>query len=103
MKIEDFTLPEFVFGEFPIKDDSFNDQRQFIFHKGISLIEVIAHDEFINVVFEDKTSKQYSYFEEDFTLVYHTNNTEYCIHNEMQVLDLAWEWYRKYLLWEDIQ
>ncbi|NKI28174.1 hypothetical protein HCG49_16590 [Arenibacter sp. 6A1] len=100
---KDFTLPEFLFGEFPIKDDSFNDQRQFIVHRGISLIEVIAHDEFEDIVFDGKTSKKYSYFGEDFTLAYHTNNTEDSSHGELEVLDRAWEWYREYLIWEDTQ
>ena len=89
MTIEDLTLPEFLFGEFPIKDDSFNDQRQFIFHKGISLIELIAHDEFEDVVFDGKTSKKYSFFGEDFTFAYHTNNTEHSSHGELEVLDRA--------------
>ncbi|SHJ62821.1 hypothetical protein SAMN04487911_12810 [Arenibacter nanhaiticus] len=103
MTIEDLILPEFIFGEFPIKDDSFNDQRQFIIHKGTSLIEVLAQDEFTNVVFDDKTGKQYSYFGEDFTLFYQTNNTAASGQNEMEVLDRAWEWYREYLIWEDTQ
>ena len=103
MKIKDFTLPEFILGRLPIKNNSFNDQRQFIFHKGISLIEVIAQDEFKKIIFSAKTNKQYSFFGEDFTLVYHTNNTEYSNQNEMEVLDRAWVWYREYLIWEDTQ
>jgi len=48
MQVEEFTLPDFVFGEFPIKNRGFKDQRLFIFHKGISLIEVISHEEVIH-------------------------------------------------------
>ncbi|WP_169630373.1 hypothetical protein [Flavobacterium sp. ASW18X] len=101
MTMEEFDLPEFIFGEFPIKDGGFNDERQFIFHKGVSLIEIIAFDEFIHVIDSSKISKQYSYFGEDFSLTYHTNNTEHLGLNPMEVLDKAWEFYRDYLIWED--
>ncbi|SHJ00076.1 hypothetical protein SAMN04487911_10952 [Arenibacter nanhaiticus] len=103
MTIEDLSLPEFIFGEFPIKNDSIHDQRQFILHKGISLIEVIPQDELENIAFDDKTSKHFSYFGEDFTLFYQTNNTAASSQSEIEVLDRAWEWYREYLIWEDTQ
>lgn len=102
--MEELTLPEFLLAEFPIKDGGFNDQRMFIVHKGISLIEIIAHDEFpAFVTFEDKISKQYSYFDEEFTLVYHTNNVEYLDMDPLNLLDKAFEWFREYLIWEDIE
>ena len=101
--MEELNLPEFLFAEYPIKDGSVNDLRNFIVHKGISLIEIIPNDEIITIVFDSKTSKQYSFFDEDFTLVYHTNNAEYYNISPLDLLDKAWEWYREYLIWEDTQ
>ena len=101
MAIANFDLPEFIFGEIPIKDGGFNDLRQFIFHKGISLTEIIAFDDFTHIIDSSKTSKQYSYFGEDFSLTYHTNNTLLHGQDPIEVLDRAWEFYRDYLIWED--
>jgi len=39
------------------KKRGFNNQRQFIFHKGISLIDVISHEEFTNIIFDNKNIK----------------------------------------------
>lgn len=97
----EMNLPEFLFGEFPIKNDGFNDHRQFIFYKGITLIEIISDEIFVSVIFDDKVWKQYSYFNEDFRLVYHTNNSMYHNIDEIELLDKAWKWYREYLIWED--
>ena len=101
--MEELILPEFLLAEYPIKDGSVNDLRSFIVHKGISLIEIIPNDEIITIVFDSKTSKQYSFFDEDFTLVYHTNNVEYYNIPPLDLLDKAWQWYREYLIWEDTQ
>lgn len=101
MDKKDFSLPDFLLGEFPIKNDGFNDQRQFIIHKGITLIEIIPHEVFTHVTFENQTAAQYSYFGEDFTLCYHTSNGGYYNLEEKELLDLAFEWYREYLIWED--
>ena len=50
MKTYEFTLPEFLLAEFPIKTgDPFNDNRHFIVHKGITLIEVIPNEIFIEL------------------------------------------------------
>ncbi len=100
--MNNFNLPEFLLGDFPIKNDSFNDDRQFIIHKGISLIEIIAHELYeAHITFDDKISKQYSFFGEEFTLVYHTNNADYFGDSPLDVLDKAFDWYREYLIWED--
>lgn len=102
--MEELTLPEFLLAEFPIKNESFNDQCIFIVHKGLSLIEVIVHDETpAFVTFHSKISRQYSYFGEEFTLVYHTCNVQFHHLEPKELLDKAWEWFREYLIWEDTQ
>ena len=74
----------------------------FIVHRGLSLIEVIAHDENpAFITFNGKATKQYSYFDEEFTLVYHTNNVGYHGIDPIELLDRAFEWFREYLIWED--
>lgn len=102
--MEEFDLPEFLLAEFPIKKDDFNKNRLFIIHKGISLIEVISHELYeAHITFDDKVSKQFIYFDEEFTLVYHTNNVDYFGENPLELLTKAFEWYREYLIWEDTQ
>ena len=98
-----FELPEFLLAEFPIKTgNSFNDERHFIVHKGITLIEVIPIDLYKEIHLNDGIiSKRYKYNNENFILAYHTNNAHLYDYNQYELLDLAWEWYRQYLKWED--
>ncbi|WP_394749466.1 hypothetical protein [Spongiimicrobium salis] len=101
-KIYEFQLPEFLLGENPIKDGSTTDQRLFIIHKGITMIEVISHEIFpIHLIKDVQRKKEYTFFEESFTLAYHTDNSSYHGIESESLLDMAWEWFRQYLIWED--
>lgn len=100
--MNEFDLPEFLMAEFPIKNNDFNNDRMFIVHKGNSLIEIISHELYeAHITFDEELSKQYSFFDEEFTLVYHTINGDYFEESPLDVLDKAFEWFREYLIWED--
>jgi hypothetical protein len=103
MKEKELNLPEFLLAEFPIKEkDNPNNQRHFIVHKGISLIEVIPLGIFTELLKDDAISKTYKYNDaESFILVYHTNNAHYHDIDQYELLDKAWQWYKYYLIWED--
>lgn len=109
--------PEYLLCELPIKDESFNDQRQFIYcTKYLSLIEIFSEDD-ITVAFDkSQIQKQYLYEDESFLLVFTQNNVEMVnahlneievlkgnvsLKREMDILDEAWKFYEDYLKWED--
>lgn len=99
MKTEDFNLPEFLLSI----DDNYN-ERVFITHKGLSLIEIIQEDLYeATLVFDGKIKKQYEYGIEDYTLVYHTCNVEYFDLKPLEVLDQAWDYFENFLKKEDRQ
>lgn len=110
MKITEIKNPEFIFGEIPIKDDSWNDNRIFITSvKYLSIIECFRLDE-IDVSFPpnqiQKTfvHKNSDGINEDWLLVFTQNNIsivdEFITHED--VLQSAWEYLELYLIWEDI-
>lgn len=102
MEMNEFNLPEFILGEFPIKTgDHFNDNRHFIVHKGITMIEIIPNEIFIELLKDNAVFKRYKYGDEQFILVYHTNNGYLHNINQYELLDRAWQWYKEYLIWED--
>lgn len=104
--------PEFLHCEFPIKTgDIVRDNRAFIYCVNyLSLIEIIPMDLFLAAFPIEQAQKEYTYETgETFLLVFTQNNIE--LANEAtgkdttpeQLLDLAWNYYREYLIWEDSQ
>ncbi len=102
MDTKEFTLPEFLLAEYPIKNgDPFHDNRHFIIHKGITLIEVIPLDIFTELLNDNIVYKKFKLNDENFILAYHTNNGSYYNIDQYDLLDQAWQWYKDYLMWEN--
>lgn len=117
--MKQLTVPDFIFCENPIKTgDIVEDNRAFIFcSKYLSLIEVIPMDLFIASYPSELPQKTFFYGQEEFLLVLVINNIQFNnIQNEIEILkgnaepmqeskllDLAWDFYSKYLEWEDLQ
>ena len=101
MKKFEFTRPEFLFCEIPIKDNSLHDHRTWIYHlKSSSLIEFIE----ISNLHDFKFNAYCDYFEynnETFFGVFTQNNCQIVGANESVVLKNAWLFYKNYLQWED--
>jgi len=95
-----FDKPEFLLAEFPIKNNSLNDDRLFIIHQGITLIEIIHTDIFPNPQLLN-FHKKFSYNEVEFILAYHTDNSGYYNLSSEELLDRSAEWYMKYVIWEN--
>lgn len=107
MKFEELIIPQFVLAEIPVKDGSIHDDRSWIYCPGaLSLIEVIAEDELTVALDRSLIRKKFTYenpdcFPEYFLLVIIQNNCEYAGVDPQLLLDQAWNWYQKYLIWED--
>lgn len=117
--MQKITNPEYLFCELPIKDRSFNAQRQFIYcTKYLSLIEIFAENDMTVAFDRSQVQKQFLYGDEGFLLVFTQNNVEMVnahtneiemlygnilLKSELDILNEAWEFYRSYLLWEDSQ
>lgn len=115
--MEKLTNPDYLFCELPIKDGSINDNRQFIYcTKYLSLIEIIAEDDMLAAFPSEQFQKRYTYFDETFLLVFTQNNIamvndaiseigvikgNIIIKTEAQIMDESWDFYKKYLIWED--
>lgn len=123
--MKEVKLPDFIHCENePKTGDFLHDQRQFIYcPKFLSLIELIPFDE-IQIVYPiELPQKQYFYTsekfnqEEEWLLVLVQNNIE-AVNSmseielmqsgeepmtEDRLMDLCWEYYEKYLTWEDEQ
>jgi hypothetical protein len=99
----EFTKPEFLFCEIPIKDDSDHDDRIWIYHlDSLSLIEFINVDEFKDFQFTGKQDR-FEYLNENWFGVYVQNNCESTNQNADQVLKNAWKYLEKYFDWEEEQ
>lgn len=99
----EFTKPEFLFCEIPIKDDSDHDDRIWIYHlDSLSLIEFINVDEFKDFQFTGKQDR-FEYLNENWFGVYVQNNCESTDQNADQVLKNAWKYLEKYFDWEEEQ
>lgn len=96
-----FETPIFLFAENPIKTGDFQDQRQFILHKGSDLIEIVSHPEFL--VFDESeqfVTKPFDFFDEHFILIWRTKTTFDQV-EQISILDAGFNWFREYLIWED--
>jgi len=100
MKFE-FTQPEFLMAEIPIKDGSLNDHRLWVYHRlSLSLIEFICINDYDDFEFTNKQD-YFTYEEETWFGVYVQNNCEATGNIENEVLKKAWEFLKSYLNWED--
>lgn len=103
MKKFEFTKPEFLFCEIPVKDDSQNDDRIWIYHlDSLSLIEFIFVDDFADFQFTGKQDR-FEYLGENWFGVFVQNNCEVTEQDADQVLKKAWQFLEDYFVWEDDQ
>lgn len=109
MSLIEYTQPEFLLCELPIKDGSFNDDRLWIYHRlSLSLIEFVCLNDIQNENFEG-LNKDFIYFGNDevdpeaWKGVFVQNNTELFELDAIEVMDKAWKFLEDYLKWEDSQ
>jgi hypothetical protein len=99
----EFTKPEFLFCEIPIKDGSDEDDRLWIYHlDSLSLIEFINVDYLSDFQFTGKQDR-FEYLDENWFGVYVQNNCESTNQNADQVLKKAWKFLKEYFDWEEEQ
>ncbi len=104
-KIE-FTQPEFLFCEIPIKDDSIHDHRIWVYHRlSLSLIEFVNVDDFKDFDFKN-VAERFEFenctgFVENYFAIFIQNNCEATDQNEKKVLKNAWNYLKNYFEWED--
>ena len=113
MKREELLMPEFLLADQPIKDDTLNAQRMYIYcTQYLTLIEVWSLD-FGPAIFHDyQTTKDFTYQDEDYILCIVQNNVSAFasevealrgVDHEQELLDKAWAFFEDYLIWEDEQ
>jgi hypothetical protein len=99
----EFTKPEFLFCEIPIKDGSDHDDRIWIYHlDSLSLIEFINVDDFKDFQSVGKQDR-FEYLDENWFGVFVQNNCEATEQNPDQVLKKAWKFLEEYFDWEEEQ
>lgn len=104
MKKLEYLQPEFLFCEIPIKDNSFNDQRIWIYHrKSISLIEFIDSSKISDFSFTGKLNYFTYEDQEDWIGIFVQNNCEITGNVEEKILLGAWNFLKAYFEWEDSQ
>jgi len=97
----EYTQPEFLFCEIPIKDKSINDDRIWIYHRlSLSLIEFICVDDFNDFQFKGKQDR-FEYLDENWFGVFVQNNCEVTENSDKEVMKKAWRFLENYLIWED--
>lgn len=97
----EFTQPEFLFCELPIKNGTQNDDRTWIYHRAsLSLIEFVNVDAFKDFQFQGKQNR-FEYQDENWFGVFVQNNCEATDNNENEVLKKAWKFLENYFIWED--
>lgn len=100
-----FESPELLFCEIPVKDGTLNDHRIWIYHlPSLSLIEFVSVDEFKDFQFKGYQERfEYDYNDELENIfgVFVQNNCEVTGNDSKNVMQKAWKFYEKYLMWED--
>lgn len=102
----DFIQPEFLLCEIPIKNDTFNDNRLWVYHRlSLSLIEFVNVDDFTDFQFKN-VADRFEYensegFMENYFAVFVQNNCDATDQNEKEVLKNSWEFLKNYFIWED--
>jgi len=94
--MKDFTTPEFLLSTPFFNESGFDENRLFITHKGLSLIEIIDHELFPDIFLKEVGKfKEYRRGENKYTLAYHTCNVGYFGLEPTECLDMAWYWFCK--------
>lgn len=106
MKKFNFIQPEFLLCEIPIKNNTQNDNRIWVYHRlTLSLIEFVNVDDFVDFKFEgifDRFEYVINDSEvENYFGVFVQNNCEATENNKTEVLKKACLFLQKYLIWED--
>lgn len=105
MKRINFSQPEFLFCEIPVKDKSYHDNRIWIYHlKSCSLIEFICLEELED--FEFNGVREMFTYEKDgryesWLGVYVQDQSSLLGFDTYQVLKSAWNYLSEYFRWED--
>ena len=104
---KEYTQPEYLLCEVPIKDGGINDERIWIYHlPTLSLIEFICLNELDDFSFQG-VQKDFIYQGNDtidpeaWKGVFVQNNCEVAGKSEDTVIVGAWEYLESYLKWED--
>lgn len=101
MKIKDFTKPNFLLCELPIKNGSSDDDRLWIYCvDNLSLIEAISLED-VEYLSLEVENKHYKHNDERWALAFVQNNAEATGSEPEAVLDDAWVFLKEYLEWED--
>lgn len=101
MKKQDYTQPEFLFCEIPVKNGSFHDNRTWIYHRlSLSLIEFIYLNDVADFEFQG-VQEVFLHNDEEWIGVFVQNNTELVGADPMAILRAAWAQFEAYLGWED--
>lgn len=100
-----FKTPEFLMCEIPVKDNSPNDDRLWVYHtKSLSLIEFVCVSDFPDFQFKGKMER-FEYFNgddtEDWFGVFVQNNCNGFELDDNDVLKQSWLYLKAYLEWED--
>ncbi len=101
-----YIQPDYLFCELPIKDNTFNDNRIWIYCRlSLSLVEFVNVDDFKDIEFKGKQQLfQYENnmgFVENYFAIYVQNNCEAMQTNEDENLKNAWKFLQNYFIWED--
>lgn len=101
-----FTQPEFLLCEIPIKNDTFNDNRLWVYHRlSLSLIEFVNVEQFKDFQFTNAADRfefeNDTGFTENYFAVFVQNNCKATNQNEKQVVKNAWQFLKDYFIWED--
>lgn len=98
--LKEFTKPNFLLCELPIKHGTAEDDRVWIYAVNhLTLIECILmndKDLYLNTKY-----KVFEYGEERWALAFVQNNIEATDGEEDKVLNEAWQFFSDYLKWED--
>lgn len=102
LQFNDYQQPDFLLCEIPVKDKSFNDDRLWVYSRlSLSLIEFICLND-IEVSNFQNTQKKFTFFDEQWIGVFVQNNCEPTDNDPNEILNQAWEFFRDYLAWEDV-
>lgn len=103
MEYFEFTQPEFLFCHIPIKDDSYNDHRIWVYHRlSLSLIEFVPISRHIISHLNEGTDfiRSLGNFSDMWRGIYVQNNCEATDNDPVNVMQRAWEYLHEYFVWE---
>lgn len=99
-KYFEFNTPEYLFCELPIKDGTLNDSRVWVYcPRALTLIEMIALDDL--GVHNLQINQERKYRSETWGIAVVQNNCEATGADVGEIIDGAWDFFCKYIEWED--